>query len=240
MKSFTQIVPLLSAFFLSFNALAQTRQPKAPDCSVGVIEVVTSNGVVQVRTGGRTLDLFGRTVKADDLIGIVSARMTTTAEQKFNCDDERLITAAQLLAAAEDARVREPLLEIAKSSCPNFCASAAFSLQRLGDRRALPHLLEILRKRDACAWAVVLAMAKIGDETAINDLIDTISSGGGMEAEARLKAIEEITGLSLDGIRDKWGLLYYGKLKEFHKAMHEWWDANRHLAKIKDKALTKN
>ena len=234
MKSFTQIVLLLSTFFLSSNVLAQTRQPRVPDCSVGVIEVVTSNGVVQVRTGGRTLDLFGRTVQADDLIGIVSTRLTTTAEPKFNCDDEMLRTAGYLLAEAEDARVLEPLLEVSKSSCPNSCASAVFSLRRLGDRRALPRLLEILRKGDACAWAAVLAVAKIGDETAIKDLINTITSGGGMEAEARLKAIEEITGLSLDGIRDKWGLLYYGKLKEFHKAMHEWWDAHRHLAKIKD------
>lgn len=89
-------------------------------------------------------------------------------------------------------------------------------------------LLEMLRERDACDWAVVRAIAEIGDETAIPDLIDTIPEGGFMDAEARFKAIEEITGLSLDAIRKEWGLLYYGKLEQFHKAMHEWWQANEH------------
>jgi hypothetical protein len=92
--------------------------------------------------------------------------------------------------------------------------------------------LEILRRNDACNWSVVLAIAKIGDETAIPHLIDTIPAGG-MDTEARSKAIEEITGLSLDGIRDKWGLLFYDNLKEFHKAMHDWWATHKHLAKIK-------
>jgi len=54
-----------------------------------------------------------------------------------------------------------------------------------------------------------------------------------MDAEARFRAIEEITGLSLDGIRSKWGLLYYDNLKAFHRAMHEWWATHKHLATIK-------
>ena len=228
-----QIVLLLTILLWSSDALAQTKQVKVTDCRVGTIEIATSNGVVRVFTGGRVLDLFTRRVNADDLIRIVSAGFTQTGEQKFKCDDERLIAAVHLLAQAKDARVLEPLLLMSESSCPRSCDSAVFGLQKLGDRRALPRLLEILRKSDACNWAVVSAVAKVGDETAIADLINTIPAGGAMDAEARFKAIEEITGLSLNKIRDKWGLLYYDNLQQFHKAMHDWWAAHKHLAKIK-------
>jgi hypothetical protein len=231
MKSFAPIVLVLTAVLLPSNALAQTKQPKPTDCRVGTIEVETSNGVVSVRTGGRTLDLFARRVNADDLFRIVSERLKATADEKFKCDDEMLFAAVHLLAEARDARVLDPLVEMSKSSCANSCQSAVFGLQKLGDTRALPRLLEILRKNDACSWAVVLTVAKIGDKTAIPDLINTIPAGGAMDTEARFKAIEEITGLSLDGIRNEWGLLYYGKLEQFHKAMHEWWDAHQHLAR---------
>jgi len=197
------------------------------------VDVVTANGVVQVNTDGRTLDLFGRTVTADELVGIVSARLTPTSEEKFNCDDDMFGRALHLLASAKDKRALGPLLEMSESSCPLACLSAVGGLQKLWDRRALPRVLERLRRNDDCNWAAVSAVATLGDETAIKDLIDTIPAGGAMDADARLKAIEEITGLSLRAIRDKWGLLYYGKLQEFHQAMHEWWDANKDLAKIK-------
>jgi hypothetical protein len=231
MKIVTNTVLLLTAF-LSFNsALAQSEPPQVIIDSIGRIEVETSNGVVRVITDGRTLKFFERRVKADDLFRIVSERVDTTVEPMFRCDDEMLFTAVHLLAEVKDARVLEPLLQISKSSCPHSCNSAVFGFQKLGDKRALPRLLEMLRERDGCDWAVVRAIAEIGDETAIPDLIDTIPEGGFMDAEARFKAIEEITGLWLDAIRKEWGLLYYGKLEQFHKAMHEWWQANEHFAK---------
>jgi PBS lyase HEAT-like repeat len=235
MKILTDIFFFLMAFLFFNNALAQTEQPQLIIDTIGIIEVETSNGVVRVITGGGTLKWFKRRVKADDLFRIVSERLDTTTEPKLKCDDEMLFAAIHLLTEAKDARVLYPLLQMSKSPCPHSCDSAAFGLQSLGDKRALPRLLEILRKTDACSWAVVRAIGKIGDETAIPDLIDSIPDGGAMDAEARLKAIEEITGLSLDGIRKEWGLLYYGKLEQFHKAMHEWWQSNKHLAKRQDK-----
>ena len=228
----TQVL-LLITFALSSNALAQTGQLKATDCRVGRITVVTRDGGVQLTTHGRMLDLFGRTVHADDLIKIVSERLTPTTEEKYQCDDERLRGAVFLLASVKDTRVLEPLLEMSKSTCPQSCHGVVSSLGRLGDRRALPRLLEILRRSDECNWAAVLAVGALGDETAIKDLINTIPAGGANDAEARFKAIEQITGLSLDPIRNKWGLLFYDNLPQFHQAMHQWWAANKHLAKIK-------
>ena len=203
------------------------------DHAIGTIEIETSRGVVQVQANGRTLKLFGKRLKADDLMGIVAAKLRPTAEQKFSCEDEMLHTAAFLLAEVRDARVFGPLIEISESSCPNSCTSTIFGLQKLGDRRALPRLFEILRQRDYCAWAAVEAIAKIGDETAITHLIDTIPAGGAIDSDPRLKAIEEITGLSLHNMREKWGLLYYNNLEQFKKAMREWWEEHKHLAKIK-------
>jgi hypothetical protein len=233
-KSFTRIfLLLLTTFWLFSNALGQSEKPYIPDDRVGTIEVETSNGIVRVITGGRTFDLFGRRVKADYLFTIVSERLKAT-RQKLKCDDEMLFSAAYLLAEVKDARVLKPLLEMSKSSCPYSCLLAVSGLYKLRDRRALPRLLEIIRKQNACSNPAVRTVANIGDETAIPILIDTIPDGGAMDAEARLKAIEEITGLSLDGIRKEWGLLYYGKLKQFHKAMHEWWDAHKRSAKIKE------
>ena len=231
MSNCIQIALLLTILLLPSHALAQTSSPKLTDCRVGRIEVETANGVVLVVADGRTLDLFARQVKADDLMRIVSARFTEN--QTFACDDQTLFKAIYLLSAAKDVRVFEPLLEMSKSSCPFSCEMAVGGMQRLGDRRGLPRLLELLHQNNACNWSVVLAIAKVGDETAIPHLIDTIPAGGAMDTEARFKAIEEITGLSLDGIRGKWGLLYYDNLKEFHKAMHEWWATHRHQAKVK-------
>src|SRR5258708_6175378 len=184
MKSFTRIFLLLTTFLLSSNVLAQSEKLSIPDDREGTIEVETSNGIVRVITGGRTLDLFGRRVKADYLFTIVSERLNSAARQKFKCDDELLFSAAYLLAEVKDARVLKPLLTMSKSSCPNSCLSAVSGLYKLGDRRALPRLLEILPKRNACAEAAVRAVAKIGDETAIPLLIDTIPDGGAMDAEA--------------------------------------------------------
>ena len=204
---------------------------KFPDHVIATIEVETSRGVVQVGGNGRTLRLFGKRPNADDLMGIVAAKLTP--EQKLACDDEMLLEAAYLLAEVRDARVFGRLLEISESACPNFCESAISGLQKLGDRRALPRMFQILRQRDGCSWAAVWAIGKIGDETAIPHLIDTIPPGGANDAETRLKAIEEITGLSLNDMRAKWGLLYYDKLEQFHQAMHKWWEEHKHLAKIK-------
>ena len=213
--------------------MAQTGQLKATDCRIGDIYVGTSNGDVRVSAHGRLLDLFGRTVDADELIKIVSERLTPATEQKYECDDDMFRGAVYLLASAKDKRVLGPLLEMSNSSCPHSCSAVVSSLAKLGDRRGLPRMLEILRRSDECNWAAVLAIGAIGDETAIKDLINTIPAGGAMDAEARFKAIEQITGLSLDPIRNKWGLLYYDNLPQFHQAMHEWWAANKHLAKIK-------
>lgn len=231
MHRFIQTVLLLNILLFSCHSLSQTTQRKMTDCRVGTIRVETANGTVPVLADGRTLDLFPRTVNADDLMRIVST--TLAADSKLACDDDRFFKAVYLLSMAKDPRVVEPLLEISQSSCPFSCEIAVGGLQMLGDRRGLPRLLELLRRNDACDWSVVRAIAKIGDETAIAPLIDTIPAGGAMDTEARFKAIEEITGLSLDGIRGKWGLLYYNNLREFHTAMHEWWATHKHLAKIK-------
>jgi hypothetical protein len=230
----TKVLLLLSTLLLlCSNALAQSNQLKVTDCRVGTIFVGTSNGDVRLSVHGRMVDLFGRRVEADELIKIVSEGLTPATEQKYQCDDDRFRGAVHLLASVKDARVLGPLLEMTKSSCPHSCSSAVYGLQKLGDKRALPRLIELLRKPSECSWPVVPAIGAVGDETAVKDLIDTITDGGAMDAEARFQAIEEITGLSLQHIRDKWGLLYYGKLAEFHQAMHEWWAANKHLAKIK-------
>lgn len=231
MHRFIQTALLLNIVLFSCDSLAQTQQLKSTDCRVGTIEVETANGIVSVRVDGRTSDLFPRRVNADDLMRIVSA--TSSADQKFACDDERYSKALYLLSAAKDRRALQPLLELSKASCPFSCERAAGGLQMLGDRRGLPRLLELLRENDACNWSIVSAIAKIGDETAIADLIDTIPAGGAMDTEARFKAIEEITGLSLDGMRDKWGLLFYDNLNEFHKAMHEWWATHKHRQRVR-------
>ncbi len=229
----TQVL-LLITLALSSNALAQKGELKVSDCRVGTVTVVTRDGGVRVRTHGRMLDLFGRTVNADDLVKIVSERLTAATDEKYECDDERFRGAVFLLASAKDTRVLGPLLEMSNSSCPHSCSAVVSSMAKLVDRRALPRMLEILRSPGECSYAVVLAIAKLGDETAIKHLIDSIPPGGGNDAEARYKAIEEITGLSLDPIRNKWGTLFYdNNLRQFHRAMHEWWAANKHRAKIK-------
>lgn len=232
-NSVRKLLLLLSTLLLCSNALAQSSQRTATDCRVGEVYVGTSNGDVRVSVHGRLLDVFGPRAEADELIKIVSEGLTSATEQKYECDDERFRGAIFLLASAKDKRVLGPLLEMSNSSCPHSCSAVVSSMARLGDRRALPRMLEILRSPGECSYAVVLAIAKIGDETAIKDLIDSIPPGGANDAEARYKAIEEITGLSLDPIRNKWGSLFYDNLPQFHLAMHEWWAANKHLAKIK-------
>jgi hypothetical protein len=131
------------------------------------------------------------------------------------------------------SKVREPdgfSAVLALSNDPYFQmrGSAVAALRTYGDRRALPTLLRLLRDGKPCNGFLVPAIAELGDDSAVPLLIDTFPAGGTRDSEARLKAIEEITGLSLQDTREQWGLLYYGdKLDKFRNAMHKWWEENK-------------
>jgi hypothetical protein len=114
-------------------------------------------------------------------------------------------------------------------------SAAAHELAHLEFRPALPHLLRELRRGRAFNGELVPAIAAVGDETAVPVLIDTIPASG---EERQLRAIETITGLSLEPMRQRWGLTYYHTLGAFHQAMHEWWEENRHHAPRNGRAGT--
>ena len=224
---YTQRSILLLILLLTTNAFAQ-KEGFLTDCSVGIIEIEASQGNTdKVETGGNILKKFDRRITANDLFNLVSGRFNFDAAEKYQCDDDKLLKALYLLSEVKDERIFPHLLEVSKSSCPNSCDAAVGDFRRLGDKRALPRLREILHINRSCSSAAAQLIGEIGDETAIPDLIDTIPAGGANDADVRLAAIEKITGLSLVEIRKKWGLIYGSQLEQFHKAMYDWREKNR-------------
>ena len=202
---------------------------------VAMVEVVTSTGTVHLMTGIDTRERLGQKIRTEDLIKTIEHRnRSMKGKAEVSCDHDttqgeyKVMDAAYLLGEVREPEGFSAVLTLAED--PYFLTRgwAVSSLRAYGDRRSLPTLLTLLKERKSCNGALVPTISELGDDTAVVPLIDSIPAGGGCDSEARLKAIESITGLSLAEMREQWGLLYYGdKLGKFHKAMYMWWNKNK-------------
>jgi len=230
---FGGIVLLIITFYLGYCELMYHYGVHID--GIATVEVLTPRGSQQVTTGLDTPRLLGRHIKSSSLVRLVKTRVRhMQGKPEVSFDHKRTRREYKvMLAASLLSKIREPdgfLVVLALSNDPYFVmrGSAVAALRIYGDRRALPTLLRLLRDRKPCNGFLVTTIAELGDDSAVPILIDTIPAGGTRDSEARLKAIEEITGLSLQEMREEWGLLYYGdKLDRFHKAMHKWWEENK-------------
>lgn len=199
------------------------------------VKVVTSTGIVQVVTGTDTVEHFGEEIDARDLIQIVRHRnknmkgkLEVSYKHKRTRQEDKVMCAAYLLGQAKEPRAFPHLIALLDDPFLGMRGYAVMALEKCGDRRALPALLKVLKQGKPCSGFLAPAIGRLGDDTAVPILIDTIPAGGTMDVGRRLKAIEQITGLSLSAIREEWGLVYYGeKHRQFLKAMHVWWEENK-------------
>ena len=201
---------------------------------IAIVEVTTSTGIIKLQTELDTPDLFGNKIDTDDLIALVSKRnrkMKGKPEVSYRHERTRreykVMLAAWLLGKVKEPKGFPHLLELAEDPFFVMRGCAVCALQSFGDRRALPTLIRILREKKPCNGFLVPAIGALGDNSAVTPLIETIPISGAKEAEEILKAIEEITGLSLVEVRKEWGLVYY---REKHAAfltfMRSWWQKN--------------
>ena len=203
------------------------------------VDVVTSAGVVRVLVGRNMVEHFGTKIDARDLTRIVERRNKkmkgkpeVTGDHKRTLHEDKVMWAADLLGQAKEPTAFPHLVALLDDPSLLMRGYAARALDAFGARRALPALLKVLHDKKPCNGFLVPAIAALGDDTAVPPLIDSIPAGGYRDADARLKAIEAITGLSLKEMREEWGLLYYGeKLQKFHSAMREWWEKNKHKSR---------
>ena len=83
-------------------------------------------------------------------------------------------------------------LEVDDDNCFEIRWAAAEALGWLGDRTAVPGLVEMLRETtdDEVAWAAAWSLGRLGDERAIQPLIDAMrGSYGPYRAEAAMWAL---------------------------------------------------
>jgi len=199
------------------------------------VEVVTSRGVVRLRTGSDAVEHFGTKIDVRDLTRIVEDRnrnMKGKSEvgdvHKRTRREDEVMCAAYLLGQAKEPTAFPHLLALLDDPHLVMRGYAAMALEKYGDRRALPMLLAVLKQGKPCNGFLVPAIGTLGDDTAIPTLIDTIPAGGSTGADRRFKAIEKITGLSLSAIREEWGLTYPGERhRQLLETMHVWWDENK-------------
>jgi len=251
-------IAVAAAALLAVAGLALLRgrsrgpQPAAA-CGVAVVEVKTSKGmVVRVWTGADVREFFAHDIDSDELVRTLRLRIESMGgkadcpyDSKMTRDAYRASLVARMLADVQlllspevrDSRVLGLLVGLLNDPDFRLRGAACDALIRLGDRRALPDLLGALRARKVCNGSLVPAIAALGDGSAVPALIDTIPLGGAIETAEQLRAIEAITGLSLDPVRNErggiHGLGFYseGALEQFRRQMHEWWKANQDKAR---------
>jgi hypothetical protein len=198
------------------------------------IEVTTPERTIKVDCGLDDPEILGKNIKLSDLIAIVAERnKSMKGKPEVSYDHEatkaeyKIMLAASLLGRLKDERAFQELVQLAEDPFFGMRGWAVEALMVFNDKRALPVLIKLVRENKPCNGALERAVGKLGDDSAVPELIEHFTEGGAMEAEATLKAIEEITGLSLAEMKKKWGLTYYTNLPQFKKAMHEWWKASK-------------
>jgi HEAT repeat protein len=204
---------------------------------IATVEVVMSSQTVRLRTGLDTPEYFGQKIHTEDLLRIVERRnrkMKGKPEVPHDHETTRgeykVMLAASLLGKVREPQAFDALVTLAQDPYGAMRGWAVASLRRYGDRSVLPMLVRHLKEGKACNGVLVPAIGELGDDSVVPLLIDTVPVGGYGNAEARLKAIEAITGLSLKAMREDWGrLAFYGdKLPQFRRAMHQRWATNKH------------
>ena len=145
-------------------------------------------------------------------------------EWKSSRYKSKIRCAAVLLGQAKESEAYPDFMTLLDDPCPIMRNWAATSLGHLGDRRALPTLLEILQLRPN--RSVVEAIGKLGDDSTVPILIADASSKIGKHNHFR--AIEQITGLSLDSIREESKTYsYIDRSDRLNTALRKWWAENK-------------
>ena len=209
----------------------------------GRVEVTTSGGIFPVWTGLDTIHYFGRAVDARRLIAVVAKRNAEMKgasevpyEHKTTRGEYKVMLAASLLGKVKEPEAFPHLLMLVEDPYSLMRGWAATALKELGDRRALPALLKVLKEEKSCNGRLCPAIGALGDNSAVPALIDTIPAGGAMDTEERFEAIEQITGLSLADMRREWGRPCYGEThQKLLEAMRDWWTKNKHLSRNGEK-----
>lgn len=103
------------------------------------------------------------------------------------------------------------------------------AIEKLGSPKVVPDLVTKLDIANEIQRRLIVdAIVRFSDTERVPLLIDTMATGSVEGIEARMQAIERITGLSLERVRSGWGrLLRQNKLKVFSLAVHQWWNENK-------------
>lgn len=197
-------VPLLAAFLkneqlqeTTIRALARIGGPEAAKAMVPCLKTQTGwmvnppgyTGVVSpydtVAPWGvyPALEEIGETCVVPDIIPMLK-----------DADAERRSSAAQLLGVLKDPRAVDGLIGLlkddghGKEASEPVCKIAAKALASIGDRRALPALLDTARNSRTCGSSAVEAIAELRDPESVEPLIallnDPKTKTSGAEAAA--------------------------------------------------------
>ena len=196
------------------------------------IQVVMPDGTtirVHVSDADR---LIGHKINSEKLVEIVQVRISTTRQNAANgirgqslVPYWRIATAAEILVALHHPQAFDVLVSLLDDPHFYLQSAAAYSLEKLNDKRALPYLLEKLEGNNQPADYLVHAISALGDATTADYLFQ---NHGAIMWQFVPKGIDQMTGLSSKEFLEGWNRSLPINSPQFATALREWWEKNKH------------
>lgn len=194
--------------------------------------------------------VLGRNIDAEALVEILQDRIDSTQQGRLmgssalsTVSASRISVAAQILAEVHHPEAFYIFVRLLDDPHSTFREDAAYCLAKLGDKRAMPHLLEALRngKRFGNS-SLERAIIDFGDPNAIPDLIEAIQVDPGdlSQFSDRVSAIEKLSGLSVRHLVPDRFQDVQVEIPQIKQRLRDWWEEHREsILGAKEKTQTR-
>jgi len=174
---------------------------------------------------------LGHAVGTDELVAILNTRISDLQERpkpggsSSKVGARKVLLAAELLTEVRHQVVLDLLVKLLEDPVWYISDFVTGCLTKLGDKRALPHLLARLQGNNQPPDALVRAIYTLGDATTADYLFQ---NHGAIMWQFVPKGIDQMTGLSSKEFLEDWNKSLPINSPQFATALREWWEKNKH------------
>jgi len=177
--------------------------------------------------------VMNRKVAVDELLNNLQTYIMATRKPQGSHKSDSKPSAlkaglsAELLVGVKHPKACELIIKLLDDPNSGVRYYAAYCLARLGDKKALPYLRQSLRNGSSVDGSHENVLISFGDPIVIPDLIDAMRPDEGLRIETSLRAIEKLSGLSIQEIERPWRDCRI-EMPQFKRGLHQWWEKTKH------------